>query len=415
MLQAWVPRCLLQLPQGTKPAPVSQEGLTPAQISWRNGRLQQPEPLSLDSAPPLLALPRLVDPHVHLDKAFSWGDHPNLEGTYDGALSANLQEHQSRSESVVLARGERALERACSHGLRALRSHIDSLGPGAEPSWRALRQLRQRWRGRIEVQLVALVPLAHWQTAEGERLAAQVAGWGGVLGGVLTPPCGGSAVRRQLASLLTLAERFGCPVDLHIDEADHDPASGMKQLLRVLERLDCSQRITCSHASSLSLLPPASLRKLAERMAAAGLQVVALPLTNGWLLGRVPDSTPVQRPLAPIHQLQRCGVRVALGGDNVADPWFPGGDFDPLALMAASIPLAQLAPWQRLGLAPFTTAAAEAMELSWNGVLCEGAPADLVVLKAGSWSAALRRPPQRRILIEGSWWQPADARPQRNG
>ena len=165
MLQAWVPRCLLQLPQGTKPAPVSQEGLTPAQISWRNGRLQQPEPLSLDSAPPLLALPRLVDPHVHLDKAFSWGDHPNLEGTYDGALSANLQEHQSRSESVVLARGERALERACSHGLRALRSHIDSLGPGAEPSWRALRQLRQRWRGRIEVQLVALVPLAHWQTA----------------------------------------------------------------------------------------------------------------------------------------------------------------------------------------------------------------------------------------------------------
>ena len=111
--------------------------------------------------------------------------------------------------------------------------------------------------------------------------------------------------------------------------------------------------------------------------------------------------------MAPIHQLQRGGVRVAVGGDNVADPWFPGGDFDPLALMAASIPLAQLAPWQRLGLVPFTTAAAEAMDLSWNGVLCEGAPADLVVLQAGTWSEALRRPPQRRVLIGGRWWQPA--------
>ena len=103
------------------------------------------------------------------------------------------------------------------------------------------------------------------------------------------------------------------------------------------EQLHCRQPITCSHASSLALLPQLQLRRLAERMADARLQAVALPLTNGWLLGRVPDATPVQRPLA-IQQLQRGGVRVAVGGDNVTDPWFPGGDFDPLALMAASSP-----------------------------------------------------------------------------
>lgn len=407
-LQAWVPRSLLQLPFGSQSIPVTPEGLTPVQLSWRDGCLLPPTPLGLDAAPEHLVLPRLVDPHVHLDKAFSWADHPNLSGTYDGALAANLQEHQTRSESAVLARGEQALQRACRHGLRAVRSHIDSLGPGAEPSWRALLTLRERWQDRIELQLVALVPLAHWQTPAGERLAEQVADRGGLLGGVLTPPCGGAVVRRQLTALLMLADRFGCAVDLHIDEADRGPAAGVKQLLRVQERLRCRQRITCSHASSLSLLAEAPLRRLAERMAAAGLQVVALPLTNGWLLGRRSDATPVQRPLAPIQQLQRAGVRVALGGDNVADPWFPGGDFDPLALIAASLPLAQLAPWQRLGLAPFTTAGAETMQLSWNGVLREGAPADLVVLQAASWSEALRHPPQRHVLIAGRWWQHAN-------
>ena len=109
------------------------------------------------------------------------------------------------------------------------------------------------------------------------------------------------------------------------------------------------------------------------------------------------------RPLAPVRQLQRAGVCVAIGGDNVADPWFPGGCFDPLALMAASLPLTQLAPWQRLGLAPFTTAAATLMDLEWDGLIAEEAPADLIVLEASGWHDALMRPPERRILISGRW------------
>ena len=141
-------------------------------------------------------------------------------------------------------------------------------------------------------------------------------------------------------------------------------------------------------------------------MAASELRVAALPLTNGWLLARRPGCTPVVRPLAPIHQLQRAGVCVAVGGDNVADPWFPAGGFDPIALMASSLPLTQLAPWQRLGLAPFTTAAAALMDLAWDGVIREGAPADLMLLEAASWSEALMSPPARRILIAGHWWQP---------
>ena len=72
--------------------------------------------------------------------------------------------------------------------------------------------------------------------------------------------------------------------------------------------------------------------------------------------------------------------------------------------MASSLPLAQLAPWQRLGLMPFTTAAAALMDLDWDGVVAEGAPADLIVLDVSSWSEALMRPPERRILIGGRWW-----------
>ena len=114
------------------------------------------------------------------------------------------------------------------------------------------------------------------------------------------------------------------------------------------------------------------------------------------------------KPLAPIRALQRAGVTVAVGADNVADPWFPAGDLDPLSLMAAALPLTQLAPWERLGLAPFTSAPALAMGLTWTGLLEAGAPADLLVLEATDWSDVLRRP-QRRVLVAGRWW-PATSR-----
>ena len=403
-LQAWIPRGLLELQAQHRVPACTLEGLTPVQIQWCEGVLEDLRPLDADQSPPEhVVLPRLVDAHVHLDKAFTWQDHPNLLGTYEEALKANLVEHQSRSTELVLIRGERALQQAFMQGLRAVRSHIDSGGPGAASSWDALELLQRRWQDRVELQLVALAPLPFWTSAEAESMARRLAKCRGLLGGVLDPSMVGPAVDQSLKALLELADRHGLAVDLHIDEADHAPAQGVKQLLRALTITPVEVPITCSHASSLALLPQAALQRLGERMIRANLQVVALPLTNAWLLERRSDITPLQRPQAPIRQLQRSGVRVAVAGDNVADPWFPAGDFDPLSLMAAAIPLTQLLPWQRLGLAPFTTAAAGVLGLSWDGVLRRGAPADLVAVKGTSWSDVLRGSSSRRVLVQGQW------------
>ena len=411
-LEAWAPLGLLDFAPSTPLPDVEKQGLTPVRLVWDQGRLREPQPLSAEHVPPSrMVLPRLVDCHVHMDKTYTWQEHPNLSGSYGGALEANLREHSTRTLASVLERGEHAMERAFANGLRAMRSHVDSGGPGAEPSWDALLTLQQRWRSRIDLQLVALVPLAFWGSAEADVLARRVAASAGCLGGVLTPPCGSSVVTQQLEALLRLADRYGCGVDLHIDEADHGPAEGIVQLLKALRRVPVQVPVTCSHASSLSLLPAPRLMRLAERMAAAQINVIALPLTNAWLLARADHATPLQRPQAPIRQLQRCGVPVAVAGDNVADPWFPGGDFDPLALLAASMPLTQLLPWQRLGLAPFTTAPPAILQLEWDGVLRAGAPADLICMEGQGWSDLIRCAPQRQVLLDGHWQSSPGARP----
>lgn len=403
-----LPRTLLD-PRLTELPAADHEGLVTVCLKHQEGQLRAIRPATADGRAPL-ALTPLVEPHAHLDKAFTAAAFPNPEGSFAGAFAANTREHTSRTREAVRQRGERALELAWRHGLRAVRSHIDSLGPAAAVSWEALEELRRDWQGRVELQLVALVPIEHWLTAEGEQLAGRVATTGGVLGGVVGPPFAASgADRRALLALLRLAERHGCGIDLHIDEASDQPGRGLRLLTGLLRQHRIRVPLVCSHASSMALLSPRACTRLAEELAEAEVGVVALPTTNLWLLGKRAAQTPLLRIQAPWQQLQAAGVTVAIGGDNVQDPWYPGGAFDPIELLRLSVLLSHGQPWRRLGLAPFSSAAARLLGLAWDGVLRLGGPADLVVLGAGSWADLLAGAPQRRVLRGGRWLEPPAA------
>ena len=412
-LAAWLPRSLLDPRDLGLPA-ANADGLVAVRLSWQAGQITSIQALDLEAvrggepgAGLPLAITPPVEPHAHLDKAFTAAAFPNRQGTMAAAMEANQREFAERSAEQVLERGERALQRAWRHGLRAIRSHIDSAGPAGEASWEALLQLRQRWRERLELQLVALAPLGHWRTPAGQALARRVAAAGGLLGGVLGPPFRQSAGDPEaLCRLLELAESLGLGVDLHVDESDTNPGRGLALVSATVLQRRLALPITCSHASSLGLLRGSRLARQAERMAMAGLTVVALPSTNLWLLGGRAEGTPLLRPLAPVVALQRAGVLVAVGGDNVQDPWFPGGDLDPLALIGLTAVAFHLLPWQRQGLATYTTAAARLLNLAWDGVLRPGAPADLLVLGVSDWQGLLAGPPQRRVLRQGIWLDP---------
>ena len=91
------------------------------------------------------------------------------------------------------------------------------------------------------------------------------------------------------------------------------------------------------------------------------------------------------------------------GGDNVNDAWFPFSNFDPINLMAFSMPIAHLAPWDRLGLSPFTSSSASILNLQWDGLFQKGSPADFVLLDSNSWVKALSERPKRRVVVNGQF------------
>ena len=379
--------------------------LVPLTVTLHGSRVVQLAPAPAHHRDLPLALPAAVDPHCHLDKAFTWSAHPNPAGTVAGALAANRQEHRTRTAAQVAQRMETALELAWRQGYRALRSHVDMGWPALTDAWEAVISSVAAWSSRLSVQLVAMAPLEHWATAAGADLARRIGRLRGGLGGALDRQgVAGTNWRGGLSTLLALAEHHGCFVDLHLDETGDARSRCLQGLLDVVEQRSHTTPVTVSHGCSLSLQSPRQVQRTAARMAARGIPLVCLPTTNLWLQGRHGAGvTPRWRGLAPVHELQAAGVTVAVGGDNVADPWFPGGRFDPLELWRFAVPVTHLHPWDAAGVTPFTTAPARILGLAWDGVLRPGCPADLILLNATSWQQFLASPQQPRVMRDGVW------------
>ncbi len=376
------------------------EDLCSVSITWDDGVVSELKPL-LHTKPKNILFPRFVETHSHFDKSFTWTDFPNLESNYGGALSVNLQEHQTRTKEMVLERVEKSLKLAIQNGYRAIRSHIDTYKSQSIDIWIELFKLQKRFSSELTLQYVALAPLEFWDTLNGEDLAKMLSTHGGILGGVVVPPFNKKNTSKLLSKMLLLADKYELEIDLHIDESIIEPGAGIKVLLETIENLKINIPITCSHLSSLISLKDSEILHLGKKIAEKNIKVIALPLTNFWLLNRKNETTSLKRPVAPIKQLQKTHVDVSIGSDNVQDPWYPFGNFDPFYVMSCSIPMLQLNPWDRMTLTSIFLAPSRLLNLKWDGLIKKGCPADFVILDAQKWADVFSCNLKRKVFIKG--------------
>ncbi|MDC3122081.1 amidohydrolase family protein [Prochlorococcus sp. AH-716-J21] len=382
---------------------IDEEDLCSVSISWEDGFVSELKPLKNKfTKPKNILFPRFVETHSHFDKSFTWADFPNLESNYGRALSVNLEEHKTRTIDKVLERVEKSLKLAIQNGYRAIRSHIDTYKSQSIDIWIELFKLQKEFSSELILQFVALAPLEFWDTPKGEELAKIFSTNGGILGGVIVPPFNKKNTSKFLKKMLRLASKYKLEIDLHIDESIIEPGAGLKVLLETIESLKIrSIPITCSHLSSLINLSNKEILNLGEKMAERNIKVIALPLTNFWLLNRSNKTTSLKRPVAPIKQLQKTHVDVSLGSDNVQDPWYPFGNFDPFYMLSCSIPMLQLNPWERMTISSIFLAPSRLLNLKWDGLIKKGCPADFIILDAQRWADIFSSTLKRKVYIKG--------------
>ncbi len=382
-----VPACLLG----------KEGGLVRHAVTIDGGKLSDAPDVPVIDMGGAMVLPCFIDMHTHLDKGHIWPRSPNPDGSFMGALTTVAADREANwSAEDVRARMDFALRCAFAHGTRAIRTHIDSLAPQDAISWPVLAELRAKWAGRIALQGASLAGIDRADlNGDYARTADIVAEHGGVLGMVTYPVDG---LKDRLRQLFQLAIARDLELDFHADESGDPNAATLRAIAEVALETGFARPITVGHCCSLAVQPEAEALDSLDLVARAGLNIVSLPMCNMYLQDRTPGCTPRWRGITLVHEMKARGINVSFASDNTRDPFYAYGDLDMLEVLREATRIAHLDHSDPDWINAFLTNPARACSLDAPS-LAPGAPADLIILRARSWTEALARPQSDRIVL----------------
>jgi len=343
----------------------------------------------------LLLTSSLTEPHAHLDKAFLAERIDNPTGDLMGAINAMESSRDLITVADTVERAERAVRLMVSNGVTAIRTHADVTEWNNLYSVEALVEVRNRTKDIVNLQICALLgwPLSGDVGKSNRELGRRAIEMGAdILGG-----CPHLDIDPEGANiaLIELAGELNCGLDLHTDEHTDANRISLEHLASRITASGFNRPVVASHCVSLGMQDESTQRRIAEKVATANMGVVALPHTNLFLQGRE-FATATPRGLTAVASLRRAGVKVAVGADNLQDPFNPIGRGDPLESAALAILTAHLLPHEAFDSVSKQARAVIGLASSGPKV---GDVADLMLIPAGSIREAIANTPPRKLVF----------------
>ncbi|WP_328887575.1 amidohydrolase family protein [Streptomyces sp. NBC_00316] len=317
-----------------------------------------------------LLLPAPAEPHTHSDTALT------ADRAGPGPASHHPDDIQRRATEAALLQ--------LGHGATALRSHVRIGDATGLAPLEAVLQARRSLHGLTDLTPVA-VPRLLTGIAGADSLAMlrdAVKMGAAVVGGCpdIDPDPAGYA-----EAVLEIAAAHGCPVDLHTD--GDDPAR-LTRLAAMAAGL--RHGVSIGPCAGLSHLPPQTMIRAADQLAAAGVTVICLP--QGGCSGTE------RRGTAPVRLLRAAGVRVAAGSGALRDVANPVGRGDPLE--AAYLLASQSGLPAEAAYGTVSAAAREVMGLPEVRVEA-GFPAELLAVRGEQLAGVLSLAYSRIVVHRG--------------
>jgi cytosine/creatinine deaminase len=182
---------------------------------------------------------------------------------------------------------------------------------------------------------------------------------------------------------------------MHLDFGNTPDDLDATLVCDLAERYKFGGRVAIGHATKLSTLDPAGQKRIAKRLADAGVAVTILPATDLFLMGR--DQTyNVRRGLVDANLFVEHGCNCSISTNNILNPFTPFGDCSLIRMANLHANVLQVSHAERIAetFEMLTTRSARLMNLKDYGIAI-GNPADVVVIDAQSPKQAVAeiRPP----------------------
>lgn len=359
-------------------------------------------PGQLDAAGNLVS-PPFVEPHIHLDAAFTAGEPRwNQSGTLFEGIECWAERKPLLSREDVIHRAEQALRLFADNGIQYVRTHVDVTDPSLT-ALNAMLEVRERMAGLVDLQIVAFPQEGIRSFPGGQELMEEAIRLGAdVVGGIphfeYTRDDGAASVRW----LMELAHRNDLLVDVHCDEIDDPQSRFLEVLAAEALRLDYGSRVTASHTCAMGSYNDAYCSRLFRLLTRSGLRFLSMPTESLHLQGRF-DSYPKRRGLTRVPELLAAGLKVAFGQDSIRDPWYPLGNGNMLRTLDVGLHACHMLgmDWIDSCLELITDNGAAALGLADYGIE-PGLPARCVILQGRSpYEVLLGQQPVRASIRDG--------------
>jgi cytosine/creatinine deaminase len=342
--------------------------------------------------------PGLVEAHIHLDKALLDDRVVATSGTLDEAIRVTGEAKRQFTVDDIRARARRALDLAVRAGTTAMRTHVEVDPIVGLAGMEAVLPLRDEYRNALDLQVCAFAQEGIVKAPGTEGLLRRALTMGADLVGGC--PYNDSDGAEHVRIVFALAVAFGVDADFHIDFADEPEHLHIRNVAAETIRTGWRGRVAVGHLTELAAVPPYQQSELVAEIAAAGIGVIVLPMTDLYLMGRR-DEMNVRRGLAPIRRLLDGGVRVALASNNLRNAFTPVGTADlvDLAFVAAVASHMGTAADRRRLLNAITVHPAAILRLPDYG-LDPGCRADLVAWDCERVDDVVAARPPRTLVVK---------------
>jgi cytosine deaminase len=270
-----------------------------------------------------LAVPGLIETHIHLDKTCILDRCTIREGTVQEAIAQTGAAKKNFTTEDIYARAQRTLERCILQGTTRMRTHVE-LDPGITLlGFEAIQSLARDYAWAIDVEICVFPQEGLLNRPGTDALLIEALNRGARTIGAT--PYADTDPRGHIDRVFEIAQQFDVDIDMHLDLAEVPDGMQIEYVCDKTEQSKWGGRVAVGHANQLSVIPPARFEAIARRLADVGVAVTVLPATDLFLTGRRQDHS-LLRGVAPVHRLVERGVTCSLSTNNVLNPFTPYGD-----------------------------------------------------------------------------------------
>ena len=363
-------------------------------IGFENGRIAAIEPALQSDAPSFdaggcLASSGLIETHIHLDKSRIIDRCQPETGRNAMTVKRVSQVKDTFTVEDVYTRARETLENCIKFGTTRMRTHVE-VDPGVGlRGFEGVQKLVDEYKWAIDLELCVFPqegltnnPGTDELLVEGLKRGARAIG---AAPGYDTDHAG------QIKRVFELASEYDAEIDMHLDFGNTPEDLDALLVCELTEKYKLGGRVAIGHATKLSTMPVPEQKKIARRLADAGVAVTILPATDLFLMGRDQDYN-VRRGLVDAHTFLAEGCNCTISTNNIMNPFTPFGDSSLIRIANLHANVLQIGHREGIGqcFEMISDRSARLLNLKDYGIKV-GNPADVVIFDAKDGADAVAR------------------------